>query len=138
MTFFCCIIKQFHPPSWRLCGPETGFCKKIPKFWPFLIFLSKFSEKSLVFWPNFRQNLTKFVNFFCIIKQFHPPSWRLCGPETGFCQKKYQNFDQISHFFVYIWPHFDKIDKIWSEFDKILTEFDKISTKFDKIYQNFD
>ena len=37
---------------------------------------------------SYPQNLTKFDNFFCIIKHFHPPSWRLSGPETGFCKKK--------------------------------------------------
>ena len=98
---------------------------------PFFIFLSTFPEKKPGFWLNFRQYLTKFrldlTIFFCIIKHCHPPSWRLCGPETGFCPKKYQNFDQISHF-LFKFDHIStKIDKIWSKFDKILTEFDKIA-----------
>ena len=63
---FFCIIKHFHPPSWRLSGPETGFCKKniknLAEKKPFLIFLSKFPEKKPGFWLNFRQYLTKFGN----------------------------------------------------------------------------
>ena len=33
------------------------------------------------------QNLTKFDNFFRIIKHFHPPSWRLSDLKLDFAKK---------------------------------------------------
>ena len=41
-------IKNFWPPSWHQCGPETGFCRKIIKNWlffrTFLVNLTKFDK----------------------------------------------------------------------------------------------
>ena len=131
-------------------------------------------------WSNFRQNLTKFhkiclnltkflteFNFFCIIKQFHPPSWRLSGPETGFWQKiskfwpnftffclnlttfrqNWQNLIKIWQNFDWIWQNFDQIWQnlpkfrlnftIFFNFDRIWQNLIKFSTEFDKISQNF-
>ena len=131
---FFCIIKQFHPPSWRLCGPETRFCEKISKFWLKKSLFLCFSRK---IWPN--------LTFFCIIKHFHPPSWRLSGPETGFCKKKIRNFDRISSKFDAIWPNFDKISTIFDNFFCIIKHFHPPSWRLSgpetgfckKKYQNF-
>ena len=71
--WFFCIIKHFHPPSWRLSGPETGFCQKNIKIFaekkPFLIFLSKFPEKKPGFWLNFRQYFKTYFHIFDIFSK---------------------------------------------------------------------
>ena len=61
-------------------------------------------------WLFFTKNLTKFDKFwiFWKIKKFWPPSWRLCGPETRFCEKISKFWLKKSLFLCFsrkIWPN---------------------------------
>ena len=118
LTIFFCIFKHFHRPSWRLSGPETGFCKKkIQNF-------DKISSKFDQIW----QNWTK---FFCIIKHFHPASWRLCGPQT-----RQSNFFPPKKAFCFLErENLTKFRLNWQNLNKIWLYFTKISTKFDQIFE---
>jgi len=97
---------------------KLDFAKKVSKFWLkkslFLIFLSKFPEKKAWFLTKFS---TKFYIFLCIIKHFHPPSWRLSGPETGFCRKIIKNWlfekNKIGAFCIRKWYFENILTQIW-------------------------